>query len=80
MIKDCPFCEKEGCCFCDHSGRVKIGVGEAFQSEDQFTLMVARIFKNRENMMAGAIDTIRRIRGEEIQQKNYDIDYTIEDW
>lgn len=80
MRKDCPFCDKEGCCFCDHSGVVKIGFGEAFETEEQFRNMVARVYKNRENMMAGAIQTIRKIKGEEIQNKNYDIDYTIEDW
>jgi len=80
MIKDCPFCEEEGCCFCEHSGRVKIGVGEAFETEDQFRVLVARVFRNREQMLAGSVDYIKKMRGEEIQTKKYDTDYTIEDW
>lgn len=31
---NCPFCVGEGCCFCDHSGRVSIGRnGDFFKTE-----------------------------------------------
>ncbi len=32
MITQCPFCDGdiEGCCFCDHSGRIKVGEDDAF--------------------------------------------------
>jgi hypothetical protein len=33
-VTQCPFCEgdEDGCCFCDHSGRVYIGEGYVFQT------------------------------------------------
>lgn len=33
----CPFCEgdKDGCCFCDHTGQVEIGEGQVFKNEQQ---------------------------------------------
>jgi hypothetical protein len=34
LIADCPFCEGDvdGCCFCDHSGKIKVGPNMVFQS------------------------------------------------
>lgn len=32
IVEDCPFCDDEGCCFCDHSGKVKIGGDDSFFS------------------------------------------------
>lgn len=30
----CPFCEGDGCCFCDHEGMIKIGPNELIKSEE----------------------------------------------
>lgn len=36
VVKICPFCEgEEGCCFCDYSGRVKIGDTDCFFKTEQ---------------------------------------------
>lgn len=37
MKTNCPFCEgdKEGCCFCDHTGRIDIGEGQRFKNESE---------------------------------------------
>lgn len=36
-VVKCPFCEGDinGCCFCDHSGRIYVGEGELFKTEQQ---------------------------------------------
>lgn len=36
-VIDCPFCEGDisGCCFCDHSGKIYVGEGEFFKTEEQ---------------------------------------------
>jgi hypothetical protein len=42
-IEDCPFCEGEfdGCCFCDHTGKVRVGEGEVFETiEDMKPIQV----------------------------------------
>ena len=35
-IADCPFCngDIDGCCFCDHSGKIYIGDEYVFKNED----------------------------------------------
>ena len=37
MKTNCPFCEgdKDGCCFCDHTGRIDIGEGQRFKNESE---------------------------------------------
>lgn len=38
LIVDCPFCEGEldGCCFCDHSGKISVGgENDFFRNESQ---------------------------------------------
>lgn len=34
-IADCPFCggDIDGCCFCDHTGKIEVGDGFLFNSE-----------------------------------------------
>lgn len=34
IIKNCPFCDGEECCFCDWTGKVRIGPGQIFESEE----------------------------------------------
>lgn len=36
MKKDCPFCngDIEGCCFCDHTGKIEVGPGNVFTTEE----------------------------------------------
>lgn len=29
----CPFCDGDGCCFCDHEGRIYVGENELIKSE-----------------------------------------------
>lgn len=33
-IEDCPFCQGDidGCCFCDHTGKIYVGKNEVFQT------------------------------------------------
>lgn len=33
-IEDCPFCrgDVDGCCFCEHSGKIYVGPNEVFQT------------------------------------------------
>jgi hypothetical protein len=35
-ICDCPFCEGDidGCCFCDHSGKIYVGAGYVFEKTE----------------------------------------------
>lgn len=30
----CPFCEGDGCCFCDHEGMIYVGPNEIIKSEE----------------------------------------------
>lgn len=38
IIVDCPFCEGEidGCCFCDHTGKVKVGENYFFNTISEY--------------------------------------------
>lgn len=35
MIQDCPFCD-EGCCFCDYSGKIRIGVNQVIPTIEAY--------------------------------------------
>lgn len=30
----CPFCEGDGCCFCDHTGSIFVGANEMIKSKE----------------------------------------------
>lgn len=34
IVAECPFCngDIDGCCFCDHSGRIYVGKGYVFEN------------------------------------------------
>ena len=49
-IADCPFCDGDfdGCCFCDHTGKIYIGDGEFFKSEEQLESIGVHFIKDND--------------------------------
>jgi transcription elongation factor Elf1 len=74
-IFDCPFCQVEeddpangkykesGCCFCDHSGRIRIGhMDSFFQTEDHYWDMVEHVTQQRRDQFKGSVEFINKVR------------------
>ncbi len=36
-LHNCPFCDgdQDGCCFCDHTGKVRVGKGHQFNTVEE---------------------------------------------
>lgn len=51
---DCPFCEgdKDGCCFCDHTGRIKVGKGHRFKNKTEIQESKGVAFLKEQDMAA----------------------------
>lgn len=41
----CPFCEGEGCCFCDHEGKIFVGENELIKSEESLNSIGVKYLK-----------------------------------
>lgn len=59
-IVDCPFCEGEidGCCFCDHSGKISVGSeGDFFKSEQDVKDSIGvKFLKDMDNKANGGTE------------------------
>ena len=44
---NCPFCEGDGCCFCDHEGKVYVGPDEFIKSEDLLNSIGVKYLKEK---------------------------------
>lgn len=42
---DCPFCEGDGCCFCDHEGKIFVGTNELIKSEESLNSIGVKYLK-----------------------------------
>ena len=41
----CPFCEGEGCCFCDHEGNIFVGENQLIKSESALNSIGVKYLK-----------------------------------
>ncbi len=44
----CPFCEGDGCCFCDHEGTIYVGPKELIKSEDGLNSIGVKYLKEED--------------------------------
>jgi len=44
-VVDCPFCETDGCCFCDHEGKIYVGENELIKSEEALNSIGVKYLK-----------------------------------
>jgi hypothetical protein len=64
-VVDCPFCygDFEGCCFCEHSGKIKVGGNDSFfKSLDELKPLQQRVVKEsdlRDMYNRGAFDNLK---------------------
>lgn len=58
QVTDCPFCEGDidGCCFCDHTGKVYVGEGEFFKTVEQTESIGVQFLKDQDKRSSGDIE------------------------
>ena len=50
---NCPFCESDGCCFCDYNGFVFVGENEEIKSKDFVNSIGVKIMKDQDEEYGG---------------------------
>lgn len=45
---NCPFCEGDGCCFCDHEGEVWVGSNELIKSKEALNSIGVKYLKEED--------------------------------
>jgi hypothetical protein len=71
----CPFCEGDGCCFCDHEGSIYVGPNELIKSEAGLNSIGVQYLKDADKEAGGGLEVWPEMWAHFLDEKNVPANY-----
>ena len=71
----CPFCDGDGCCFCDHEGQIYVGEKELIKSEEGLQSIGVKYLKESDLEANGGLEVWPEMWEHFLNEKNVPDDF-----